>query len=88
MERNCAVREKTADGVSVGRCWFFTSIDENGVLNCHRHGDVTEIQKQFTLTGELGKDPRVRCKRCQGLAEVRVTGDKKGYCLRCSQIGE
>ncbi len=58
MERNCAVRERTADKKSVGRCWFFTSIDENGTLTCQRHGDVTEIQEHFHHTGELGEDPR------------------------------
>ncbi len=58
MEMNCAVRERTAGGVSVGRCWYFVNKDPNGVLTCGRHGDVTEIQEHFHLTGELGEDPR------------------------------
>ena len=83
MERNCAVREKTADGVSVGRCWFFTDYDENtGVLHCTRHGNVTAIQEHFHKTGELGEDPRVRCKRCQFSDSV----NEEGYCTLCSQI--
>jgi hypothetical protein len=57
MDRNCAVRERTGDGVSVGRCWFYTS-EENDALTCPRHGDVTEIQEHFNVTGELGEDPR------------------------------
>jgi hypothetical protein len=56
-DRNCAVRERTGDGVSVGRCWFHTD-EDNDILTCPRHGDVTEIQKLFSETGELGEDPR------------------------------
>jgi hypothetical protein len=44
----CAVRERTADGVSVGRCYFRT---EDGV--CQRHGDVSEVQKRYAETGKL-----------------------------------
>jgi hypothetical protein len=36
---------------------FFMS-EESGVLTCPRHGNVTEIQKHFIATGELGEDPR------------------------------
>lgn len=54
---NCAVKERTADGVSVGRCWFHTN-EEGGRLICPRHGDVTTIQERFKQTGELGEDPR------------------------------
>jgi len=56
-DRNCAVRERTGDGVSVGRCWFWTN-EKSGVLTCPRHGNVTEIQKHFSTTRELGEDPR------------------------------
>lgn len=56
-DRNCAVRERTGDGVSVGRCWFHTD-EAEGTLTCPRHGDVTSIQKHFSETGELGEDPR------------------------------
>lgn len=44
----CAVRERTADGASVGRCWFRT---EKG--RCPRHGDVTEVQRNYRATGRL-----------------------------------
>lgn len=51
--RNCAIREFTADGVSVGRCWYFVG-DEN---RCPHHGDVTEAQKLYRETGKLTNDP-------------------------------
>ncbi len=61
-DRNCAVRERTGDGVSVGRCWFHTDEVEGTLgevfVTCPRHGDVTSIQKHFSETGELGEDPR------------------------------
>jgi hypothetical protein len=44
----CAVRERTADGVSVGRCYFRT---EDGV--CPRHGDVSAVQAEYARTGRL-----------------------------------
>jgi hypothetical protein len=44
----CAVRERTADGVSVGRCYFHT---EDGI--CPRHGDVSEAQIRYAETGKL-----------------------------------
>jgi hypothetical protein len=50
---NCPVNEKTADGVSVGRCWFHCP---EGV--CPRHGDVSTLLKQHRETGRLQKDPR------------------------------
>ena len=50
---NCAVRERTGDGVSVGRCWFHAPDDV-----CPRHGDVSEVQSVFRETGSLGEDPR------------------------------
>lgn len=54
LTRNCAIRERTADGISVGRCWFFTNYI-NGRLICPRHGDVTEVQKYFDLTKKLSE---------------------------------
>lgn len=46
--RACAVRERTADGDSVGRCWF------NVVAGrCPRHGDVTSVQATYATTGRL-----------------------------------
>jgi len=44
----CAVRERTADGTPVGRCYFHT---ENGV--CPRHGNVSMVQEEYVRTGRL-----------------------------------
>lgn len=44
----CAVRERTANGVSVGRC-YFQVIDGT----CPRHGDVSRVQEKYANTGEL-----------------------------------
>ena len=47
--RACAVRERTADNVSVGRCYHFV-----GDVNiCPRHGNVSDVQKRFSETGKL-----------------------------------
>lgn len=48
-----SVRERTADGVSVGRCWYAI---KNG--KCPRHGDVSAQQLEYERTGELQEDPR------------------------------
>jgi hypothetical protein len=45
---NCAIREYTADGVAVGRCWFYL---RDGV--CPRHGDVKDVQERYKASGEL-----------------------------------
>ena len=37
--RNCPVRERTGDGVPVGRCWYHLGKDGN---TCPRHGDVSK----------------------------------------------
>ena len=55
--RNCAVRERTADGVSVGRCWTYLDEKDNRLF-CPRHGDVSKCQKHFEETRELSEDPR------------------------------
>lgn len=52
--RNCAVRERTADGVSVGRCWFYVGAE----CVCPRHGDVRKVQAHYATTGKLSEDPR------------------------------
>ena len=44
----CAVRERTADGRSVGRCYFQT-VDGR----CPRHGNVRKVQERYTKTGRL-----------------------------------
>ncbi len=48
MPGSCAVRERTADGVSVGRCWFHVV---GGC--CPRHGDVRAVQAEYAKTGRL-----------------------------------
>lgn len=48
---NCPIREHTADGVSVGRCWHFC---ERG--RCPRHGDVKEVLAHYRATGKLTND--------------------------------
>ena len=49
---NCPIREKTADGRVVGRCWFHLP-DER---TCPRHGDVSvaveKYKKDKSLTNE------------------------------------
>jgi hypothetical protein len=54
LDKNCAVREFTADGICVGRCWAF--VGEHGL--CPRHGDVSEAQRKYRDTGRLTDDPR------------------------------
>lgn len=54
FDRNCAVRQRTGDGKSVGRCWHYTD-EADGNLTCPFHGDVTKIQEHFVSTGELGE---------------------------------
>jgi hypothetical protein len=44
----CAVLERTADGVSVGRC-YFQVVDGR----CPRHGDVRKAQERYVETGRL-----------------------------------
>ncbi len=45
---NCPIRERTADGRSVGRCWFYCPDDV-----CPRHGDVSEALAVYRETGDL-----------------------------------
>ena len=54
---NCAVRERTADGKSVGRCYLYLEHDDN-TYECSRHGDVTAIRKHYIDSGELSEDHR------------------------------
>jgi hypothetical protein len=51
----CAVRERTADGASVGRCWFHV-VDGK----CPRHGDVTRVQANYLATGRLTDERALR----------------------------
>ena len=48
FSKNCAVLECTADGISVGRCWFY--VGDNYI--CERHGDVRKIQEIYVETGQ------------------------------------
>lgn len=50
FSNNCAVMEVTADGVNVGRCWYYLRA---GL--CYRHGDVSAIQEVYVKTGKLSK---------------------------------
>lgn len=51
---NCAIRERTGDGTSVGRCWHAVKDGQ-----CPRHGDVRAVQDHYRRTGEL-TDERIR----------------------------
>lgn len=53
---NCPIRERTADGVSVGRCWHWLGWD--GERICERHGDVNAQVEAYIKTGQLQEDPR------------------------------
>lgn len=48
---SCAIREFTADGVSVGRCWHHVKDGQ-----CPRHGDVRAVQDHYARTGQLTDD--------------------------------
>jgi hypothetical protein len=50
----CAVRQFTADGVSVGRCWYTVTAGM-----CPLHGDVAGVQKRFAETGELTDETKL-----------------------------
>jgi hypothetical protein len=45
---NCAIRQRTADGVSVGRCWHWLTDGR-----CPLHGDVRVAMSRYKLHGEL-----------------------------------
>lgn len=44
----CAIRQFTADGVSVGRCWHQVKDGK-----CPSHGDVSVVQAHYARTGQL-----------------------------------
>ena len=46
---NCPIRERTADGISVGRCWYHLPDKKT----CPRHGDVSAAVEHYKETGEL-----------------------------------
>ena len=45
---NCPIRERTADGISVGRCYFYCPDDV-----CPRHGNVHDELEHYRDTGRL-----------------------------------
>lgn len=49
---NCPINEITADGDSVGRCWFY--VGKNEV--CPRHGDVRKEIAAFRESGKLTRE--------------------------------
>jgi hypothetical protein len=49
---NCPIREHTADGVSVGRCWHWCG----STSECPRHGDVRAALEHYRTTGQLTND--------------------------------
>ena len=52
MPNNCPVLEKTADGIPVGRCWYYLT---DG-LTCPRHGDVSKAVEEYKKTGRLTEE--------------------------------
>ena len=45
----CAVNEETAEGISVGRCWFYVGVEDV----CPRHGNVSAVMRYYRATGRL-----------------------------------
>lgn len=45
---SCPILERTGDGRSAGRCWYFCKDDI-----CPRHGDVSKELTKYRTTGEL-----------------------------------
>lgn len=54
--RHCPIRERTADGVAVGRCWFYLPDGRT----CPRHGDVAEAVERIRATGKLTDEMEAR----------------------------
>ena len=52
---NCPINEQTADGRTVGRCWFNLT---NNI--CSRHGDVSVEVKHFEHTKKLTLENNMR----------------------------
>lgn len=49
LAKACPIRERTANGVSVGRCWHHLPDGHT----CERHGDVTAAVAKYIETGKL-----------------------------------
>lgn len=56
---NCPINEQTADGVTVGRCYFYLE-DGN---TCPRHGDVSLEVERFDRDGVLTLENDLRARR-------------------------
>ena len=54
FSNNCPIREHTADGVNVGRCWHWLT---NEI--CPRHGNVRIARQYYIETGELTNDTEI-----------------------------
>ena len=61
---NCPIREQTADGTCVGRCWFHLLDGKT----CPRHGDVGPEVERFETTGKTTLENEWR--RRTGQAEL------------------
>ena len=59
MPNNCAVLEETADGRSVGRCFFY--VGDKGV--CPRHGDVSKVRTRYIETGFMTGESALESER-------------------------
>ena len=46
---NCPINEMTADGIRVGRCWFYLPDGKT----CPRHGDVSKAVEKYERDGKL-----------------------------------
>jgi hypothetical protein len=52
FHNNCAINEETADGVAVGRCWFYLTDGKT----CPRHGDVSLAMNRYRMNGRLTRE--------------------------------
>lgn len=64
---NCPIRERTADGVYVGRCWMWLTDRK-----CPRHGDVSAEVEHYLKTGRLSNEKAFGDRALN--AEVKTTG--------------
>jgi len=53
FSNNCPIIEATADGVLVGRCWYYLKQDK-----CPRHGDVGREKQVYCETGKLTREDK------------------------------
>jgi hypothetical protein len=53
---NCPINEQTADGVPVGRCWYYLKDGKT----CPCHGDVEDEVRRFEQEGLLTLENSMR----------------------------